>query len=240
MGDILDIELGMVAAFMIGLLGSTHCIGMCGGIVGALTMGLPEHQRSSAARLLPWLLSYNAGRLLSYSLAGFLLGLLSASGSQLLQMKFPVGGLVGALFMMLLGIYIAGWYPTMQWLERAGGVIWNRLEPLGKRILPVTNHAHAFGLGVVWGWLPCGLVYSSLAWAATSANAWNSAMLMLAFGLGTLPMLLMIGSLAESLRRFTRHQWTRIIAGSILILFGVLMLVKITRMVTASGMPAMH
>ena len=220
-------ELSYVAAFMIGLLGSTHCIGMCGGIVGALTLGLPESVRQSPLKLLPYLLTYNAGRLFSYSLAGLIVGLLSASAGNLFQVgKFPIGGIIGGLFMMALGIYIGGWLQTMAPLEKLGSHFWRLIEPFGRRFMPVRSPLQALGLGVIWGWLPCGLVYSTLALAATSGDALKSATLMLAFGAGTLPMLLLIGGFAEKMQRFTRHQWTRYIAGILLIVFGAMILNK--------------
>jgi len=220
-------ELTLAAAFMIGLLGSTHCIGMCGGIVGALTMGLPETTRQSSLKLLPYLLTYNNGRLFSYSLAGLIVGLLSDSVSDIFQIgSFPVGGIVGGLFMVALGIYIAGWLQTMAPLERLGGHFWRLIEPGGRRFMPVRSPAQALGLGVFWGWLPCGLVYSTLALAATSGDAIQSALLMLAFGAGTLPVLLAMGGFAEKLQRFTRHKWIRYIAGVLLIAFGAMILTK--------------
>jgi sulfite exporter TauE/SafE len=200
---------------------------MCGGIVGALTMGLSETTRQSWLKLLPYLLTYNIGRLFSYSLAGLLVGLLSGSVSGFFQIgKFPVGGIVGGLFMVALGIYIAGWLQTMAPLERLGGHFWRLIEPVGRRFMPVKSPVQALGLGVFWGWLPCGLVYSTLALAATSGDAVQSALLMLAFGAGTLPVLLAMGGFAEKLQRFTRHKWIRYIAGVLLIAFGAMILTK--------------
>jgi len=218
-------ELSIVAAFMIGLLGSTHCIGMCGGIVGALTMGLPESTRQSPIRLLPYLLTYNSGRLISYALAGLFVGLLSHSFSNIFHIgRFPIGGIVGGLFMVALGVYIGGWLQTLGWLEKIGSIFWRKVEPFGRRFMPVKSPIHALGLGFFWGWLPCGMVYSTLAWAATSGSAVNTALLMLAFGAGTLPMLMVMGSFAERLQRFTRFRWTRYIAGLLLITFGLMIL----------------
>lgn len=220
-------ELTLAAAFMVGLLGSTHCIGMCGGIVGALTMGLPETTRQSSLKLLPYLLTYNSGRLLSYSLAGLIVGLLSSTLSSIFQIgSFPAGGIIGGLFMIALGIYIGGWFQTMKLLEQLGGYFWRLIEPVGRRFMPVRSPAQALGLGFFWGWLPCGLVYSTLALAATSGDAVKSALLMLAFGLGTLPMLLAMGGFAEKLQSFTRHKWTRYLAGILLIAFGAMILTK--------------
>ncbi|HEB81742.1 MAG TPA: sulfite exporter TauE/SafE family protein [Gammaproteobacteria bacterium] len=221
-------ELSLVAAFMIGLLGSTHCIGMCGGIVGSLTMGLGPAQRRSFFSLLPYLLVYNFGRLSSYALAGFLLGWLTQSLGGFFSMGgFPLGGFIGGLFMLALGVYIAGWWQSLAVLEKAGAVFWRKIEPLGRRFLPVSSLPQALGLGLLWGWLPCGMVYSTLAWASTSGSAVQTSALMLAFGLGTLPMLLLMGTLAQKLQAFSRNPWVRNIAGLILIGFGVLMLVNV-------------
>jgi sulfite exporter TauE/SafE len=177
--------------------------------------------------MLPYLVTYNLGRLVSYSIAGFIVGLLSDTAGNIFQVgDFPIGGFVGGLFMVALGIYIAGWLQTMAPLERLGGYIWRLIEPAGKHFLPVKSPVQALALGFFWGWLPCGLVYSTLALAATSADAVHSSLLMLAFGFGTLPMLLLMGSFAEKLQYFTRHKWTRYIAGIMLILFGLMILVK--------------
>ncbi len=220
-------EINYLAAFLIGLLGSTHCIGMCGGIVGALTMGLPENVRQSSLKMLPYLLTYNAGRLISYTFAGLIIGLMSASASHFFQIgSFPVGGIVGGLFMIALGIYIAGWWQTLAPLERLGGHFWRLIEPFGRRLMPVKTLPHAFSLGLLWGWLPCGLVYSTLAWSATSGDAVKSALLMFSFGAGTLPMLLAMGGLAEKLQKFTRNNKVRYVAGILLIAFGALILTK--------------
>ena len=231
-------DLSYLAAFMIGLLGSTHCIGMCGGIVGALTMGLPQNVRQSWLRLIPYLLVYNSGRLFSYTLAGLIVGLLTASAGNLFQVgRYPVGGIIGGLFMVALGIYIAGWWQTMAPLERLGGYFWRMIEPFGRRFMPVKHLPQAMALGLLWGWLPCGLVYSTLAWAATSGEAVKSALLMLAFGAGTLPMLLLMGGVAEKLQQFTRHRWTRNIAGLLLIAFGAMILTKALSGGHQHGMP---
>ena len=111
-------------------------------------------------------------------------------------------------------------------LERMGSHIWRVIEPVGRRFMPVENPVQALALGVIWGWLPCGLVYSALAWSATSGDALQSAALMLSFGMGTLPMLMVMGSFAETLSGFTRNRWVRYTAGMLLIVFGALILSK--------------
>ncbi len=164
-------ELTLGAAFLVGLLGSTHCIGMCGGIVGALTLGLDDPVRRSSRRLPAFLLAYNSGRILSYSIAGGLSGLLGGQFARLDPgIDFPVGGFIAGLFMIALGFYLTGWWQVLLVLEKLGARLWRHIEPLGRRLLPVTSLPQAFALGMLWGWLPCGLVYAALAWSLTTAR----------------------------------------------------------------------
>ncbi len=218
-------ELTVSAAFLVGLLGSTHCIGMCGGIVGALTLGLDGTVRESRWRLPAFLLAYNSGRILSYTVAGGITGFL---GGQFVKLEwgidFPLGGIIAGLFMIALGFYLTGWWQVLTVLEKSGVHLWKRIEPLGRRLLPVNSLLQALALGMLWGWLPCGLVYAALAWSLTTADAGHGALLMLAFGMGTLPMLLLMGGAAEQLNRFVRSSQIRKIAGLIIIGLGVYML----------------
>ncbi|MCK5878049.1 MAG: sulfite exporter TauE/SafE family protein [Candidatus Marithrix sp.] len=218
--------LTILSAFIAGLVGSTHCIGMCGGIVGMLTMNLPNDVRKSYLRMLPYLLNYNFGRITSYVIAGILVGFLGGQFTQLLPFSNPsvVAKWVSGLFMIALGLYIGAWWQVLTVLERAGTLIWNRIKPLGKRFLPVQNPLQALGLGLVWGWLPCGLVYVVLSFALVSKSAWDGGLLMLAFGLGTLPMLLTIGMAAQWITKISQNIIIRRIAGIIIITFGFMML----------------
>ena len=221
------IELTFLSAFMAGLLGSVHCIGMCGGIVGALTMSLPKEVHQNYNRLLPYLFSYNIGRIASYTIAGILAGYIGAHFGDMLPMENPgiVAMWVSGLFMIALGLYIGGWWQVLIKLEKVGSHVWRRIEPFGRRFLPVKNPLQALGLGLVWGWLPCGLVYSILAFSLTSGSALNGGLLMLAFGLGTLPMLFAIGVTAQWLTKFAQKLLVRRIAGAMVILFGLFILV---------------
>ncbi len=218
-------ELTLFSAFIAGLVGSVHCIGMCGGIVGLLTMSLPDNVRQSYLRLIPYLLTYNIGRISSYIIAGVLMGFLGAQFSQVLPLENPrlVAMWVSGLFMIALGLYIGAWWQTLSFLEKAGGYLWRKIEPLGRRFLPVKHPLQALGLGLVWGWLPCGLVYAILFFALTSNSAWNGGLLMLAFGLGTLPMLLTMGATTQWITKFAHKLIVRRIAGLIVILFGLMM-----------------
>ncbi|MEA2078638.1 MAG: sulfite exporter TauE/SafE family protein, partial [Pseudomonadota bacterium] len=193
-------NVSLLAAFLVGLLGGVHCVGMCGGIVGALSLGLPERQRTGSARWLS-LLAYNAGRVSSYTLAGALLGgigWLAANWSGLHQLQQGLQ-LLAALFMVALGLYLGGWWQGLVRVEHVGGLVWNRLEPLGRRFLPVKTPVQAFFLGLIWGWLPCGLVYSVLVWSISTGDPLYGAALLFSFGLGTLPNLLLMGAAAAGL-----------------------------------------
>lgn len=217
----------LLVAFAVGLLSSFHCIGMCGGIMGALTFGLPVEIRASGQRVLPFLLSYNLGRILSYSLAGALFGLF---GATLFDGLAPWFGQswpqrLAALVMIIIGLNIAGWLPQLNLIERLGLPLWKRLEPAGRALMPVRTLPRALLYGLIWGWLPCGLVYSMYVAAAGQASALSGALLMLLFGLGTLPAVLMTGLLAGRVQHWIRHPGFRSVAGGSVALFGLLVLV---------------
>jgi uncharacterized protein len=225
----------LVAAFVVGLLGGVHCAGMCGGIVAALSLGTtrPEVSAGDAPRgaSMPLLLAYNIGRILSYVVAGAIAGgagwfatrMMDVNQAQLV-LQIPAG-----LFMVALGLYLAGWWHGLARVERAGGVLWRRLEPLGRRFMPVRSSSQAMVLGLVWGWLPCGLVYSVLIWSIASGGALQGAALMGAFGLGTLPNLLLMGVMAARLGGVLRAYGVRTVAGLLVAGFGVYMLVQVWR-----------
>lgn len=206
----------LVTAFLLGLLSSAHCVGMCGGIMGALTMAIPAEARQ---RRLQLLLSYNLGRIASYVLMGILFGLFASvftqwGGNGWLRM------LAGVL-MILMGLYLADWWRGLVYLERLGRHLWAYLQPLGKSFLPVTSAPKALILGSIWGWLPCGLVYSALAYAMTQAQPLAAGSVMLAFGLGTLPAVLLTGLAAQQLTRWLQRRYIRIGFALLVILFGV-------------------
>lgn len=196
------------AAFAAGLLGGVHCIGMCGGIVGSL---------AAAARgpALPRQLAFNAGRVGSYAIAGAIagsLGALARLSAPAFAMQLVLFGLAN-LLMLLLGLYIAGWGRVLLRLEAAGGALWRRLQPLARRVVPIDSAAKAAAAGMLWGWIPCGLVYSILTLALASGDALSGAAVMAAFGLGTLPNLLAAGFASQKLLAVRRIPWVRRAAG---------------------------
>ncbi|MES9934941.1 MAG: sulfite exporter TauE/SafE family protein [Sedimenticola sp.] len=219
----MELLLPYISAFVVGLLGGVHCVGMCGGIVGAMTFGLPEQKRTNLLSMLPYQLAYNLGRMGSYVVAGAIMGGLGVLLAQLMPVYYAQRVLMGlaGLFMILLGLYLAGWWMVLNRVERLGGLLWKRIEPLARRLLPVQSPGQALLVGAAWGWIPCGLVYSMLINAVSSGGALNGAALMLAFALGTLPNLLVMGMLAGAAARLSRSDVARRVAGLMVILFGL-------------------
>ena len=212
----LDLLPLLSSALILGLLGGGHCLGMCGGLMGALTLAIPKAQRSRRFQLL---LAYNLGRILSYAAAGLLLGLAGwavAGGPLATGMR-----VLAALLLISMGLYLAGWWSGLTRIESLGRGLWRHIQPVANRLLPVSSLPRALLLGALWGWLPCGLVYSTLLWAASQGNATHSALLMLAFGLGTWPVLLATGLAAERTSALLRKRGGRVTGGLLVILFGL-------------------
>jgi uncharacterized protein len=215
---------GYLALFLVGLLGGTHCIGMCGGIVGALSMGGPAKWSLH--------LAYNFGRIASYTMAGAIAGALGAA-SLGLEGQIPVRLLLylfANLMLVALGLYLLGVTRSLAFTERVGQHLWRRLQPLTRRFLPARSVGQAFPLGLLWGWLPCGLVYSALASALTAGSASRGALLMLAFGLGTLPNLLLAGIVLARLNEFVRRPMVRTFSGLLVLGFGLYGLLGLMRL----------
>ena len=213
-----------LALFLVGLLGGTHCVGMCGGIVGALSLGAPARWSMH--------LAYNAGRILSYGVAGALAGALGAA-SLALDGPAPVRlalYLLANLMLVALGLYLLGVTRALAFTERAGQHLWRHIQPLTRRFLPATTVLQAFPLGILWGWLPCGLVYSALTTALSAGSPGQGALLMLAFGLGTLPNLLLAGILLARLNEFVRRPVVRIASGLLVLGFGIYGLIGLMRL----------
>lgn len=206
----------LVSALILGLLGGGHCLGMCGGLMGALTLAIPPQQRG---RRLQLLLAYNLGRILSYSAAGLLLGLagwaVRGSAAEVVMRS------LAALLLIAMGLYLAGWWSGLTRIEALGRGLWRHIQPLTRHFMPVSSLPRALLLGGLWGWLPCGLVYSTLLWASSQGDARVSALLMLAFGLGTWPVLLATGLAAERITALLRQHGIRMAGGLLVILFGL-------------------
>jgi uncharacterized protein len=214
-------ETGYFAVFLIGLLGGTHCVSMCGGIVGALSVQVKLP--SELSRQWPIHLAYNLGRVTTYTVIGGLLGAIGSVGllySGVLPVQITLYVLAN-LMLVALGLYLTGFTRVLAPVERLGHRLWRKVQPATRRFLPARSVKQAFPLGLLWGFLPCGLVYSVLAAALVTGSATRGAGLMLAFGLGTLPNLLLAGLVFKRFRDITRNSRVRLAAGLMVMGFGV-------------------
>ena len=228
-------ETTLLSLFLAGLLGGPHCVGMCGGIVGALggllAPGGAAPGRPSGVAPLFLHAGYHAGRISSYVFAGLIAGglggVLLLSGS--LGPRLVLLALAG-LMLVGMGLYLIGLPQVLLPLERLGARGWKYLQPLSRPFIPVRHFGQAYPLGLVWGWLPCGLVYTALTSALSSGSAGQGGLVMLAFGLGTLPNLLLAGLFASRVRRFMQHRAVRTGAGLLIAGYGLHSLIGVWRL----------
>jgi sulfite exporter TauE/SafE len=211
------------SAFLLGLFSTIHCVGMCGGIIGALSLSLPVEIRNNKARMLMFITTYNIGRILSYSFAGLVAGAIGTGvlASTGFEQGHAVLRAIGVAMMVAIGLYLAGWLPQLATVEKIGVPVWKKLEPVGRKLLPVASLPKAMAYGLIWGWLPCGLVYFVLLWALTAGNAVQGALTMLAFGIGTLPTLLATGFMTSWLTRFARSTRARQLVGLLIVAMAI-------------------
>lgn len=215
-----ELYLSYPSAFLIGLLGSTHCLGMCGGISASLSMALPVGKGFRFRQSL-MLLAFNGGRIASYTLIATLIALLSTRAANQWQGVGLALMTLAGLLLIMMGLSMGQWWQGIRFVERVGAPAWRLLSPLTRRFLPVNNVGQALALGGLWGWLPCGLVYSTLGWAALQPTVTSAALTMTFFGLGTLPSMLATGYAATWIRDLKGHQGFRKLSGALLILFGL-------------------
>ena len=203
-------EITFLTLFLLGFFGGTHCVGMCGGLSSAFALQLPPHLNRIGLIVL-----LNLGRTSSYVVIGLLVGLVGQVGISLDDTRAVQNGLYIAanVLLLLLGLYLAGISTVATKIEGIGKPIWKRLNPLLNKLLPIKSVPACFGVGVLWGWLPCGLVYSASLYALGSGNALHGGLYMLAFALGTLPNLLAMGIFAAQLKTFLQKRMVRLYAG---------------------------
>ena len=213
-----DIVVNLLVALSIGFLGSSHCLVMCGGIASALQLTMPQLNLLQQLKL-QFMLSL--GRLCTYSLLGALTGAFGAAvlvklGISLFWLKVLAG-----MLLLLMAFYVARLWFALSILEKIGAALWRKIQPIAKTLLPLDSNVKALAYGLCWGFLPCGLVYSSLGWSLASGSAWQGALLMSAFGLGTLPAMLAVGSFARKLSQFKNNKVVRACGAFLLALYAI-------------------
>lgn len=217
-------ELTLISAALIGWLGGVHCLGMCGGIVSALALSAPETGRAKI------LLAYNLGRCLTYVALGFVAGALGFLGTRTLGIAPDLLYALANLLLVAMGLYLLGFPWLVRPLEQAGHNLWRRVEPVSRRLVPVNTMSRALAVGLLWGFLPCGLVYSALATAFALGSAVQGSLWMGAFALGTLPNLLMAGWVgAQTLQQLRNSAW-RWLGGLLVTGWGIYGLVRLWMM----------
>lgn len=213
-------ELSLITAFMLGLLGSSHCLGMCGGISAALGI---SSESTSKTQQLGRVIAYNGGRISTYGLIGALAGFIGSQLTVVPEVGLILRGIAG-LLLIAMGLYVAGWWFGLTKLEQVGAKLWRRIQPLTQSLLPIKGPSQALKLGLLWGLLPCGLVYSTLSWALAAANWQHSALLMIFFGLGTSPAMIATGLASQQVLSLLKKRGARMLAGSLIIVMGVVTL----------------
>jgi len=209
----------LTAALLAGLLGSAHCLGMCAGISGLFAV---NSSVTTMRGQIPMAITYNAGRVVSYAILGIVVG---TFGSVIVKASPGMAGtirMLSGVVIILVGLKVAFDLRLLNPLERMGGTLWSRIAPAAQRLVPVTSIPRAFGLGLVWGWLPCGLVYSVLLIAATTARPVDGAAVMLIFGIGTMPAMVLTGLGAAQLAQLMRRRSTRVGLGLLIVVLGAL------------------
>lgn len=214
------------SALLLGLVSSAHCISMCGGLFAALSLSVRGKAQRNNSLYLKYLLAYNFGRISSYVLMGLLLLVFYWSLAQISWLLWIHKTLqaIGALVLFAVGMHWLGIMPQAVNFHRLGQWLFNYLEPWGQRLLPVKTIAQAYLYGFTWGWLPCGLVYTATLYAVSQAAVIAPVWTMLAFGMGTLPSMLVVGFSTKSILRMIASAWFRVVAGALLCSLSVLSL----------------
>jgi len=225
----------LATAFVTGFLGSAHCFGMCGGISGLFAINVSV---ASLKTQVPKAFAYNIGRILSYAFLGVAVAVIGKTlVSGIPDIAAPVRFASGVLI-ILVGLQLAFGWRILSPLESAGAKLWNRIAPAAKGLVPVETTTQALGLGLIWGWLPCGLVYSVLLLAATTAEPMSGGLVMVSFGLGTMPAMIATGLSASKLAQFMSGK--RLGAGVLIILLGLATIAMPVMKFTASSEQMQH
>jgi len=214
----MNIDLNILTAFLIGLAGAGHCFGMCGGIISALSFNTNTGIKTPkfAIQML-----YHLGRITTYTLMATLLTFFFQAFSEYYQVLSYFLRYLAGIILILMGLYLINASSLILYIEKLGSYVWKYLSPKAKSVLPIRRMSHAFVAGFIWGWLPCGLVYSSLLWvSASSSSILQSSYLMLAFGIGTLPAMLATGLFTLNLKSLWNKMHLNFFSGCFMVLYG--------------------
>ena len=216
-------DIDLVSAFIIGLLSAGHCIGMCGGVTSMLTSAIPQGNllTNNTPSKFIIVLCYNIGRIGSYATLGAIVGLTGSMAANTIGLPLASLRVIAGIFLVLLGLYLGQWFMVLSRVEAVGKKLWQLISPLSKKVIPVKSPLNALGLGAIWGWLPCGLVYSTLTWALASGDPLTGALIMASFGLGTLPALLTMSFGLISLQKPLKNNKLRKCMSIGIILYGL-------------------
>ena len=197
-------------AFLLGLLGAGHCVAMCGGIATALGLNAPGKVGYSIA--------YQFGRIFSYMLIGLIFGLFASLVPKSMIMYLR---LLAAILLLAIALYLSGLWNALAGIEKLGHMLWTFIRPVASRISRPQSWSLALLAGMVWGWLPCGMVYSALGLASLSAHPLYSALTMLAFGLGTFPAMAGMTIFSQSLIKLISHRFSRIFSAIVIVIMAL-------------------
>jgi len=229
------LQLTLTAAFLAGIAGGAHCAAMCGPLIGIA--GGPC-ARGAGREWLAQALAYNAGRITTYVTAGLLTGFAGAAGLALRGAPLTQQALLFAMgvSLLLLAAYVAGVAPFVRGMERAGAAVWRHVGPRARAFLPVNTPGRAFGLGLIFGWLPCGMVYVALLAALTTADPLYGGMVMAAFGLGTLPNVLAISAWFKYLAAAAKGRLARAFIAAVIAAMGIFGILKAAQPMAVSAL----
>ena len=207
----------LVAALFMGFFGSPHCLGMCGGLVAAFGLSMKDVSPTKRKALIA---TYHVGRLLSYASLGLIAGLLGTTVLAPLMVGNNIPRILLGLVLVFVGMTMLG-MPFLTKLERFGMRFWQALAPLRQKVFPLVTFPRALTAGLLWGFLPCGLVYGALLIAVVGHDPLTGAVLMFAFGLGTIPMLVATHKTVNIIRNQIGRLRLRQLNGAIMVISGL-------------------
>lgn len=208
----------LLTAFIIGLVGNIHCLGMCSGIILLLSLNLSENKKNEK---LLYQIYYNTGRIIGYliiNVIAFTLGIIIIKTLGIENTKFLK--LISGITLILISTYLISSINLIKKFEQFGSKIWIQIKKITKIIIPVKNPIQAIILGILWANIPCGLVYSTLIWSISSGSIVKSLTLMILFGLGTLPSMLGLGFISTKTKKIVNSKFFKIVSFFILISLG--------------------